>query len=277
MIAKVFAALAAFLLFGAGCACAQTPLPRPAHVVIVIEENKGYDQIIGNVRDAPYINSLLARAALFTNSHAVTHPSQPNYFALFSGRTNLDGDGCAVLGIDRDAPNLGSEMLQSGHSFAGYAEDLPRRGYMGCYSGQYARKHAPWTHFSNIPFSDTKPFSEWPPYGGLPTLSLVIPNLVDDMHSASIARGDAWLKEHIAPLIDWGMKHDTLVIVTWDEDDGGVFNQIPTLFIGPMVKPGRYNGPITHYSVLRTLEEMYGLPPAGNSAAVAPITNVWRN
>jgi acid phosphatase len=95
------------------------------------------------------------------------------------------------------------------------------------------------------------------------------------MHSASIARGDAWLHAHVSPIVDWAMKHDALVIVTWDESDNAIDNHIPTIFIGPMVKPGRYDEPITHYRVLRTIEDLYGLPHAGRSATVPPILGVW--
>jgi acid phosphatase len=53
-------------------------------------------------------------------------------------------------------------------------------------------------------------------------------------------------------------------------------NDIPTFFVGPMVKPGRYAERIDHYNVLRTLEDAYRLTPTGNSARVAPITDCWK-
>ena len=61
-------------------------LPRPDNIVIVIEENKSFSQIIGN-REAPYINELAKHGSLFTQSYGITHPSQPNYLALFSRTT----------------------------------------------------------------------------------------------------------------------------------------------------------------------------------------------
>jgi len=76
-------------------------------------------------------------------------------------------------------------------------------------------------------------------YADLPTVAFIIPSLVDDMHSASVSRGDAWLKTHLASLIGWAMTHDTLVIVTWDESDAAISNHIPRLFVGPMVCPGQ--------------------------------------
>ena len=257
-------------------AALTNPLPAPpAHIVVIIEENKAYNQIVGNVKDAPYLNSLVPRAAVFTNSHGVAHPSQPNYMAIFSGLTNHDGDSCDVDGVPSTAADLGGELLKAKYSFAGYAEDLPSVGFGGCYAGEYARKHVPWTHFSDIPANDSRPFSDFPPYDRLPTVSFVIPNLLNDMHSASIARGDEWLHSHLAPMIDWAMTHDSLVIITWDEDNGTVSNRIPTLMIGEMVKPGRYDDTITHYNVLRTIETFYHLPLTGAAASAAPIENVW--
>ena len=274
-IAPTLFALAVALLPPSAFAAAKLPAP-PAHVVVIIEENKSYRDIIGNLQDAPYINSLVNRAALFTNAHAVTHPSQPNYMALFSGRVNVDGDSCAVAGIPAGAPSLGGEANKAGLSFTGYAEDLPATGSDACYSGEYARKHAPWTHFTDVPASANKPFSAMPAYDRLPTIAFVVPNLLNDMHSASIARGDSWLEQNIDPLVAWAMKHDTLVILTWDEDDGGATNQIPMLFLGPMVKPGRYDARTTHYDVLRTIEGLYRLAPLGASATATPITEIWR-
>ncbi len=254
---------------------AATGLPRPDHVIIVIEENKSFRQIVGNTEHAPYLNALIPHAAVFTNSHGVAHPSQPNYMALLSGATNTDGDSCDVDGVTRTIPSLGGELLRAHDTFTGYAEDLPSDGFAGCYSGQYARKHAPWTHFDDIPSNDSRRFSEFPAFDKLPTVAFVIPNLLNDMHSASIDRGDAWLKANMAPLIDWSRKHNTLVIITWDEDNGTSANHIPTFFIGQMVKPGSYNANVSHYNVLRTIEDMYGLPHAGRSANNSPVTGVW--
>lgn len=251
------------------------PPPPPAHVVVVVEENKTYGDIVGNTRDAPYLNELAARGALFTQSHGVAHPSQPNYLALFAGITNSNGDGCPP-NTDTRAPNLATELRDARLTFAGYSEDLPSPGSHACWSGEYGRKHVPWADFENVLPSENLPLASLPAsYDRLPTVSFVIPNMVDDMHSASIARGDAWLRAHIGPLVDWAQTHDTLVIVTWDESDSLLSNHIPTLFVGPMVRPGRYGERISHYSVLRTIEDLYHLPHAGRSADTPPIADVW--
>jgi hypothetical protein len=253
-------------------------LPKaPAHVIVIVEENKSYRDIIGNLTQAPYINELARHGALFTHSYAVAHPSQPNYFALFAGVTNTNADTCSVAGVSPNAPNLGGELLRAGFSFGGFAEDMPHNGFTGCTSRDYARKHAPWTHFSDIPPIDSEPLYDFPTdLSRLPTVAWVIPDVMHDMHSASIARGDRWLKQRMGPVVQWAMRHDGLVIITWDESSGSVPNHIPTIFVGQMVRPGRYPQVISHYRVLRTITSFYHVPPLGSSARTAPITGVWR-
>ena len=106
-------------------------------------------------------------------------------------------------------------------------------------------------------------------------MSFVIPNLCDDMHDCSTAIGDAWLRAHIGGYATWAMSHDSLLILTWDEDDDSQGNHITTIFVGQRVRPGRYAEMLTHYRVLATIEAAYGLPRDGQAAAVAPVTDVW--
>jgi phosphatidylinositol-3-phosphatase len=252
-------------------------VPQPAHTVVVVMENHSYSDIIGNPV-APFINSLARRGALFTDSHAITHPSQPNYLALFSGSTQgVTDDSCPHRFT---APNLGAGLIKAGKSFTGYAEDLPGPGSPVCSAatGGYARRHAPWTDFSDVPGSASLPFTSFPAtdFARLPTVSFAIPNLCHDMHDCPIPFGDAWLRAHIASYADWAMSHDSLLILTWDEDDGSQANQIPTIFAGQQVRPGRYAEPVTHYNVLATIEAAYRLPRDGQAATAAPITDIWR-
>ncbi|MFL6116143.1 MAG: alkaline phosphatase family protein, partial [Catenulispora sp.] len=133
-------------------------------------------------------------------------------------------------------------------------------------------------NFSNVPTSDNQPFTNFPSsanYSALPTVSWVIPNLNDDMHDGSIAQGDTWLKNNLDAYAQWAKTHNSLLVVTWDEDDSSASNQIPTLFYGANVKQGTYSEHINHYNVLRTIEDMYGLPYAGAAASAKPITDVF--
>jgi len=251
-------------------------VPTPAHVVIVVEENRSQTNIIGN-KSAPYINQLAANGAMMAQSFAEVHPSEPNYYALFAGSTlGVTKNMCPVNG--GDTPNLGSELLAAGYSFVGFAESLPAAGSPACSAGKYARKHVPWASFTNIPSSRSLPFSAFPApsnYASLPTVSFVIPNLDDDMHDGSIAQGDAWLYQNLSQYAAWARANNSLLILTWDEDDNTPRNQIPTVFYGANVRPGSYDETISHNNVLSTLEEMYGLPKLGFATRAPAITDIW--
>jgi phosphatidylinositol-3-phosphatase len=255
---------------------AAAALPRPAHVVIVVEENRSHAGIIGN-KAAPFINALASGGATMTQSYAETHPSQPNYLALFAGDTfGLTKNTCPVNG--GALPNLGSELLSAGYTFAGFAEDLPAAGSPVCSAGKYARKHVPWANFSNIPPANSVPFSAFPPpgnYSSLPTVSFVIPNNDNNMHDGSVTQGDAWLNRQLSGYANWARANNSLLILTWDEDDGGSRNQIPTVIYGAHVQPGTYTEQISHYNVLATLEQMYGLPKTGKAANAPVIATIW--
>ena len=251
-------------------------LPVPTHIVIVVEENHSAAAVIGN-KAAPFMNSLAANGALMTQSYAVAHPSEPNYLALFAGSTlGLTSDQCPVdAGA---APNLASELLTAGYGFGGFAEGLPAVGSPVCSAGKYARKHVPWTNFSNVPPSASMPFSEFnarTDYASLPTVSFVIPNLDNDMHDGTIEQADAWLATNLTRYANWAAANNGLLILTWDEDDDGAANQIPTVVYGAHVKPGSYAEPISHYNVLSTVEQMYGLPKTGLAANAPAITTIW--
>lgn len=106
--------------------------PHASYVVVVIMENRDYDLVIGSSQ-APYINgTLVPEAALMTNSHAITHPSQPNYLGLFSGSTQgITDDSCPH---SFSSVNAGEELLAAGLTFDGYSESMPYDGYTGCSS-----------------------------------------------------------------------------------------------------------------------------------------------
>ena len=263
---------------------AQSPapkLPRPDHVVIVVEENRAYSRIIGNMA-APFINTLANRGALFTQSYGVAHPSQPNYLALFAGSTMGVVDNACPFTFKTE--NLASVLTRAGFTFATYSESMPAIGFAGCMQGDYQRKHNPMVNWQghNVAASANLRFTDFPAdYAKLPTVSLVMPDQSNDMHDGrepdTIIRGDRWLKKNLDAYIQWAEKNNSLLILTFDEDDGSEGNRIATIFAGPMVKQGAYARRIDHYSVLRTLTEMFGLPAIGRAAAAQPITDVWKS
>ena len=277
----------------------QGELPRFDHIVIVVEENKYYDQVIGK-ETAPYINGVLrAEGANLAHMFGEEHNSEGNYFWLFSG----SNQGVGYLDVvpskhthrvyPFQTPNLAQQLLGKGLTFRGYAEDLPATGSTVAKSGHYARKHVPWISFGNIPqghdpsVSTNLPLSQLPAdYSKLPTVSFVIPNLINDMHDpgshpdVAVKNGDAWLKKNIDPYYQWAKTHNSLLIITFDESDdpsgyvgltdpssryADIQNRIPTIFAGAHIRHGEYDEGlgVTHVNILRTLEAIYGLRPSG--------------
>jgi phosphatidylinositol-3-phosphatase len=255
-------------------AAAPSPVPRFAHIVVVVLENHSYNQLIDNPQ-APFINRLGQEGVVLTQSFAVTHPSQPNYLALFSGSThNITDDSCPHTFT---GPNLASELLAAGDTFTGYSESLPQPGYAGCSSGNYARKHNPWVDFSNLPASINQPFTAFPTdYNHLSSVSFVIPNLAHDMHDGTIAQSDQWLSTNLGRLAAWSFAHDSLLIVTSDEDDSAGSNRIMTVLSGAHLESGTDSQHVDHYALLTTLEDAFGLPHAGTSATSRPLQASWQ-
>jgi acid phosphatase len=255
---------------------APAALPTPDHVLIVVMENKDPDEVIGSPA-APYLTALARAGASFTDAHAEAHPSQPNYLALFSGSTEgVTDDGCDH---SFPGPDLGSALLAAGRTFVGYAEGLPAPGSTVCTAGRYARKHSPWVNFTDLPAATTSlPAAalgtDW---DLLPTVAFLTPDLCHDMHDCPVAAGDAWAKDTLGSYLAWAGTHNGLLVLTFDESESHTpGNPIAAILAGPMVTPGAYPGRIDHYSLLRTVEDMYGLTPLGASAHAAPISGIWR-
>lgn len=271
-------------------------LPKPEHIIIVMEENHGFDQIIGSA-NAPFINSLVKKGMLFTDYHGVAHPSQPNYIALYSGSTQgVDNDKCLKNKTPFTTPNLGAAMISAGYTFSGYAQNMPDDSALACFykkselnkSYLYGRKHCPWVNWigngkNNLPLSVSLPMTKFPSnYSKLPTLAFVIPDMDHDMHNIgkqgdafAIRMGDDWLRNNLSKYAEWVLKHNSLLIITFDEDNFTLKNHIPTIIIGPMVKNGVANATTNHYDLHRTIEAMYGLTPAGENDGKI-IEGIWK-
>lgn len=257
---------------GAANAPAAAPVPRFRHVVIVVEENHGTAEAMG----MRYLADLRRTGAVFPQSHGVAHPSEPNYLALWSGSTHgLTSDACPVdLGT---APSLGSQLLGAGLTVAAYAQGLPNAGSTVCSAGAYARKHDPLADFTaTADASHDLPFAAFPTeYDRLPSVAFVAPDLGHDAHDGTLTAADDFLRAELGGYAVWAATHDSLLVVTFDEEDGGAAgNRILTVLSGAHVRPGTYPERIDHVTVLHTIESAFGLAPLG--APAAPITDAWQ-
>lgn len=258
------------------------PLTVPAfdHIFVVIMENHGYDEIIGNP-DAPFLNELAEAYGVATNYFSVAHPSLPNYLALTGGDTFRITTDCTDC--FQAAHNLVVDRLAaSGRSWRGYMESMPSPGFLGD-AYPYMQKHDPFVYYDDLR-TDPEQLASVVPLSQLaadlatpqttPTFGWITPNMLDDMHDGSVAQGDAWLSQQIPKLQAapaW-TEQQSLLVITWDEDDNAPGNQVATIVIADQVPAGfrsavRYN----HYSLLRTIEVAWGLAPLTSNDAQATI------
>lgn len=252
---------------------------RIAHVTVIVMENFDYEEVIGN-EQAPYLNELAASNALFTNSSGVAHPSEPNYLALFSGSTQgVTSDACPLTFTGE---NLAAELLASGYTFDGYSEGWPGAGNP-CYAAPgtvtsgylYWRKHVPWADFTGVSlYAYSHAYASGTALAG--SVNFIVPDICNDMHDCGVAAGDRWLSQHVPDIEAWDNAHRGLLIVTFDEGEYSATNHIATIMAGPMVNSGSYSQAINHYSVLRLIEDNFGLPHMGHSADASPIADVIR-
>jgi len=273
MKAVGFATLLLVLTLGTGPASGQ--VPALDHVIVVIMENHSYDQ----VRLKPYTADLIANNTVCTQSYAVTHPSLPNYLALWAASTfDVTNDDCPSPGSPYTAENLGHACEVAGQTWRAYSEDLPVVGSAVCSDTGYRRKHAPWTDFSNLDHNNERPYTDLAAdmsAGQLPVLAFVVPNQCNSTHDCSITTGDNWLAANV-PLMLKALGPRGVLILTWDEDDDASDNHILTVFAGETVKAGySYTQTVNQHNIVCTICEALGLPPMGAAASAAPITGIW--
>jgi hypothetical protein len=276
------ACLALFgVLLAGGAATAAAPVPAFDHVVVIVFENKEVTSVLGN-RAAPTFNSYARRYAKLTRYYGVTHPSLPNYLALVSGSTQGITSDCTSCVVD--ATSLADTIEASGRTWKTYAEGLPAPGFAGPFKGRYAKKHNPFAYFRDIADDPARrarlvPLTRLAPdlrTGALPSFSLVVPDLCHSMHDCSVSVGDAWLRSHVGTFLKLPK---TVVFVVFDEGGTSVGGggHTAALALGTAVRPGsRFNGVTSHYGILRTVEEAWGLPLLGHSAHVGPVSGIWR-
>ena len=249
----------------AGKAAAQ----RYDHVVWIVMENKSYSDVMGSSSSSPFVRSLGAACGVATAFHAETHPSLPNYLAMTSGSTHGVHDDSPPSSHRIRGPSIFSQL---GSGWRALQESMPRPCDRSA-SLLYAPKHNPAAYYTNLAGTCGKQNVK---LGNPPDLSarftFITPNLCHDSHSCGTGTGDRYLAGLIPKIVASSEYRAgrAAVFITWDEDDGSKGNHIPTIVISPHTPAGmRSAGRFTHYSLLRTTEEMLGLKKVG-AASTAP-------
>lgn len=271
-----------------------SPTPTPSasplvpsfdHVYVIILENKEYNQIVGSSA-APYENSLIAKYGVATSFYAERHPSEPNYIALTSGGTQgTTTDGTYNL----DVPNLFDQITASGRTWHVYAQGYPGNCFKGSTTpyvvdgpgaaGDYARKHNPAISYKSVSgnpqaCANITGLAGFDPAAA--NFEMIIPNEINDMHSSSVAAGDAFLKAFVPEIVDSPAFANSVLFITFDEGAGsdvqGGGGHIATLIASPGMAPGtKFTTTANHYSMLKTIETAWGLPFLGQAATASTI------
>jgi hypothetical protein len=254
-------------------------LPAFSHIFEIVLENHETSSIIGS-SSAPYINSLTQQYGLATNYYGIRHPSLPNYLALIGGDTFGVSSNCTNCFIN--APNLVDQLEGAGKSWKAYMESMPNPCYLGDAGSLYRQKHNPFIYFDSIR-KNTARCNKIVPLTQLdtdlknntvPEYTWITPNMCNSMHDCSVSTGDNWLKTWVGKILaSPAWQQNGVLFITFDEGKtnagccsfaaGG---QIVTLVISPLSKPAfKSSVAYDHYSLLRTIEDAWGLAPLANA------------
>jgi acid phosphatase len=258
-------------------------LPNFSHVYVIVLENKEFSSVVGSSR-APYINSLIAQYGLATSYYAIGHPSEPNYIALTSGGTQgVNDDGVYNLGAD----NVFSQVAASGRTWHAYMQGYPGNCSTASsssavtdgpgQSGAYVRKHNPAISYTSISgngaaCANITNLASFDPAAA--NFEFITPNMINDMHDGSIADGDNFVKAFLPSITNSSAFANSVVFLTFDEGSSGANGggHVMTIAITPNMTAGfQATGSYSHYSLLRTIEQAWGLPLLGSASSASSL------
>jgi hypothetical protein len=288
--ARRFAAAALLVLlalpasqFGCGNGHFQRPAPANAptfdHVVLVVEENHNFSEVIGNSA-MPYFNSLASKYGLATQYYGDGHPSMPNYLMLTTGQMeSFDDNFSGTIGDD----NIVRELVKAGKTWKAYEESIPSKGYLGGDAPPYVRRHDPFSLLSDVQKDSSQaanivPFSQFGSdlaNNALPQYAFIAPNVNDDAHNGTLAAADSWLQSNIAPFINSSAFQNSLLILTFDEsEDSDVSHgggHVATVIISSNAKSNYKSSAVyQHQSALRLVLVSLGIGNFPGQAGSAP-------
>jgi phospholipase C len=255
------------------------------HVIIIVLENQEYSNIIGN-ETAPYKNALAENFSIANNFFAEAHPSEPNYIAMIAGSTLNITNNSGIAVNHRSATNLVDLMRARNVSWKTYQESIPAPCYLDDGPrGLYVVRHNPFIYMTDITDNTTyceehvvslDRLYEDLSSNLLPQYSFITPNTANDGHNTNVGYVDAWLSGFMPALLNSREFNSSIIIITHDEGstdlNGG--GHIATTIIGPpsIVIPGfKSDVYYDHYSLLATIETIFGLGNLGRNDANATV------
>jgi phosphatidylinositol-3-phosphatase len=239
-------------------------------ILVIMEENHSTDQVFPN--GMPYLWQLARRYGHATAWNAITHPSLPNYLAIFSGSSFNDPQDCSPgPGCTYPGPSVFGQALAAGKTARSYEESMPQPCDQSS-SGPYDVNHNTWAYFpgeaarcraNDVPAGTTASGALVSDVRGgtLPTIGLITPNLIHDAHDGTLAQADDWLRSWIPVLVsgpDWQSGHLAIVVAF---DEGDTVNHVPFVLIAPGVSGAILRKPVNHYALTRLMDKIIGTRP----------------
>jgi hypothetical protein len=258
------------------------------HVIWLWMENKSYDTVIGS-DSTPYLNELARQCGLATSYYSIAHPSLPNYIAATSG---LQGPAALEKFRSDCEPGPGcrtsaKSIFEQTPMWRAYEEGMPEPCYKQD-SGKYAVRHNPPTYYTSLSDCVGKDVESDQlnvdlDHDSLPAFSFLTPNVCSDSHDCSIGFADEWLSSQVSKILGSPAYRsgETVLFVTYDEGEGqdphycsevrdAPSCHVATVVVSPSTPAGTRSAKrFDHYSLLRTTEDLLGLPPLGGAASAA--------
>jgi hypothetical protein len=254
-------------------------------ILVIMEENHSIQQIFPS--GMPYLWSLAQRYAYATDWSDVSHPSLPNYLAIFGGSDFNNPQDCAPgPGCSYPGPSVFGQALARGETAKAYQESMPQPCDQG-FVGTYDVNHNPWAYFpseaascrahdvpAGAPASGA--LASDVHGGALPTIGLLTPNLQHDGHDGTPAQADAWLRTWMPVLMsgpDWRSGRLAIVVVF---DEGETTEQVPFVLMAPGLSAIKISEPANHYALTRLIDKVIGAAPLRKASGAADITKILK-
>jgi phospholipase C len=260
--------------------------PRYRHVLWVVMENEPYPAVIGSP-SAPFTTALAKACGVAEDYQAVTHPSLPNYLALTAGSTFGISDDAYPSAHRLRGPSIFSQLQGHHETWRAYEESMTSPCQQVS-AGTYAVKHNPAAYFVDLRSScqrfdvpmgslSSGPLAQALATNRLPNFSFVTPNVCNDGHSCPLVTADTWLRRFFARLTTSPAYRagDLVAFVTWDEGSAAL-QRVPLIVVAPSVPRGTLvRQAYDHYSLLRTTEQLLGLPALRGAVGASSMVSAF--
>jgi acid phosphatase len=254
-------------------------------ILVIMEENHSAGQVFPS--GMPYLWHLARRYGYASDYTATTHPSLPNYLAIFAGSAFNNPPDCSPgPGCTYPGPSVFGQALARGRTARAYEQSMPAPCEHSD-SGTYAVRHNPWAYIpaeaaacraGDVPAGSPSggALASDVRAGALPNVGLLTPNLINDAHDGTLGQADAFLQQWIPVLTsgpDW--RHRRLaIVVVFDEGDNG--NQVPFVLIAPGLSGAVLHQPLDHFALTRLIDTVIGAPVLRQAASAPDLARQLR-